>query len=118
MGNVLGNLKPAPVWKHFEKICSIPHPSQHEAKLAEYVMEFARSVGCQAKADQRGNVVLTKPATKGMENRRGVVFQVHLDMVPQKNPDVTHDFVKDPIRPRIEGDLVKATGTTALEFAL
>lgn len=112
MGNVLGNLKPTAIWKHFEKICSIPHPSKHEQKLAAYVKEFAQSCGCEATVDEAGNVIVRKPATKGMENRRGVVFQCHLDMVPQKNSDVKHNFETDPIQPRIEGDLVKASGTT------
>ncbi|MFH1262961.1 MAG: aminoacyl-histidine dipeptidase [Pseudomonadota bacterium] len=112
MGNVLGNLKPTAIWNHFEKICSIPHPSTHEKKIAEYVRDFGKSCGLESTIDEAGNVIIRKPATKGMENRRGVVFQTHLDMVPQKNQDVKHDFPTDPIRPRIEGDLVKATGTT------
>lgn len=112
MGDVLGNLKPAPLWKHFEKLCSIPRPSKHEQQAAAYVYEFAKSCGLQALRDEAGNVIVKKPATKGMENRRTVVLQTHLDMVPQKNQDVAHDFTKDPIKPRIEGDVVKATGTT------
>jgi dipeptidase D len=112
MGDVLGNLKPAPIWKHFEKLCSIPRPSRHEQQAAAYVYEFAKSCGLQALRDEAGNVIVKKPATKGMENRRTVVLQSHLDMVPQKNQDVQHDFTKDPIKPRVEGDVVKATGTT------
>jgi dipeptidase D len=112
MGDVLGNLKPAPIWKHFEKLCSIPRPSRHEQQAAAYVYEFAKSCGLQALRDEAGNVIVKKPATKGMENRRTVVLQTHLDMVPQKNQDVAHDFTKDPIKPRVEGEIVKATGTT------
>jgi len=112
MGDVLGNLKPAPLWKHFEKLCSIPRPSKYEQQAAAYVYEFAKSCGLQAIRDEAGNIIVKKPATKGMENRRTVVLQTHLDMVPQKNQEVQHDFTKDPIKPRVEGDLVKATGTT------
>lgn len=112
MGNVLGNLKPAAIWNHFEKICSIPHPSTHEAALGAYMKEFCTSCGCEVIVDEVGNVIAKKAATKGMEDRRTVVLQCHLDMVPQKNADTKHDFKTDPIKPRIEGDVVKATGTT------
>ena len=109
---VLGSLKPTPVWKHFEKLCSIPRPSKHEQQAAEYVLAFAKSCGLQAVRDAAGNVIVKKPATPGMENRRTVVLQTHLDMVPQKNQEVQHDFTRDPIKPRLEGETVTATGTT------
>lgn len=112
MANDLGSLKPAAIWKHFEKICAIPHPSSHEQKIAAYVKDFATSCGCEATMDAVGNVIVRKPATKGMENRRGVVLQAHLDMVPQKNQNVKHDFLTDPIKPVVDGNSVKATGTT------
>ncbi len=112
MGDVLGSLKPTPVWKHFEKICSIPRPSKKEQKIAAYVRDFGKSCGLESTIDSAGNVIIRKPATKGMENRRTVVFQTHLDMVPQKNQDVKHDFEKDPIKPRVDGNVVRATGTT------
>jgi dipeptidase D len=112
MGDVLGSLKPAPIWKHFEKICTFPRMSKKEEKFAAYVRDFGKSCGLESTIDNAGNVIIKKPATKGMENCRTVVLQSHLDMVAQKNQDVKHDFEKDPILPRIEGDIVKATGTT------
>ncbi|MDD5571830.1 MAG: aminoacyl-histidine dipeptidase, partial [Bacteroidales bacterium] len=112
MAKVLNNLKPQPLWDIFEDICSVPHPSKHEKKLAEFVIDFAKKNGIEATNDQVGNVILRKPATPGKENLKGVIMQSHLDMVPQKNSDVSHDFEKDPIKPRIEGEWIKATGTT------
>ncbi|MFA6924240.1 MAG: aminoacyl-histidine dipeptidase [Bacteroidales bacterium] len=112
MAKVLNNLKPQPLWDLFEEICNVPHPSKHEKKLAEFVLDFAKNNGIEAATDQAGNVILRKPATPGKENLKGVIMQSHLDMVPQKNSDIPHDFEKDPIKPRIEGEWVKATGTT------
>jgi dipeptidase D len=112
MANVLGTLKPAPVWTLFEEICGIPRPSKHEQGMIDYVLAFAKSHDLDARVDGVGNVIVKKPATPGMENRKTVVLQSHLDMVPQKNQDVEHDFEKDPIRPLIDGDLVTADGTT------
>jgi len=109
---VLGNLKPARVWSIFEDFCNIPRPSKHEEAARNYVIEFAKKNKLAYDIDEVGNIVLRKPATKGMENRMTVIFQGHLDMVPQANSDVKHDFLKDPIKPRIEGEWVKATGTT------
>jgi len=110
--SVLGHLKPEAVWKHFEEMCSIPHPSKHEDAMREYVINFAKKNNLEYEVDAVGNVVIRKPATKGMENRKGVIFQGHLDMVPQANSDIKHDFEKDSIKPRIDGEWVKATGTT------
>ena len=112
MGNILSGLKPEGIWKHFEEICEIPHPSKHEQKMIEYVVNFAKSHNLEYEVDEVGNVVIRKPATPGFENKQGVILQGHLDMVPQANSDIKHDFEKDPIKPRIEGDWVKATGTT------
>jgi dipeptidase D len=112
VGDVLGKLKPSGVWKHFEDICSIPRPSKHEEKAAAHVRQFAESCGLDYEVDEIGNVLIRKKATSGMEDRRTVVLQAHLDMVPQKDPDVKHDFATDPIRPRIEGETVRAQGTT------
>jgi dipeptidase D len=112
MGDVLGSLKPPEVWKHFEKICSIPRPSGKEQKMAAHVREFASSCGLKHLIDAAGNVMIWKAATPGMEKRRTVVLQTHLDMVPQKDQDVDHNFETDPIRPRIDGDVVRAHGTT------
>ncbi len=112
MGNVLSGLKPTGLWKNFEDICSIPHPSKHEEKIREHVLAWAKTHNLQTKVDEVGNVIVSKPATPGMDDRKGIILQAHLDMVPQKNNDTPHDFLKDPIKPRIDGEWVKATGTT------
>lgn len=112
MGNVLNGLKPEAIWNHFEDICQIPHPSKHEQKMIDYVVNFAKEKNLEYEVDEVGNVVIRKPATLGMENRQGVILQGHLDMVPQANSDIKHDFTKDSIKPRIDGEWVKATGTT------
>nr|WP_249198809.1 cytosol nonspecific dipeptidase [Enterobacter hormaechei] len=108
----LSQLSPQPLWDIFAKICSIPHPSYHEEQLAEHIMGWAKEKGLHAERDQVGNILIRKPATAGMENRKPVVLQAHLDMVPQKNNDTVHDFTKDPIQPYIVGEWVKARGTT------
>jgi dipeptidase D len=112
MGNILSGLKPEAIWKHFEEICEIPHPSKHEQKMVEYVINFAKAHNLEYEVDEVQNVVIRKPATQGLENRKGVILQGHLDMVPQANSDANHNFEKDPIKPRIDGEWVKATGTT------
>ncbi|UIM95026.1 beta-Ala-His dipeptidase [Yersinia ruckeri] len=108
----LSKLSPQPLWDIFAKICSIPHPSYHEEELAQYIVAWAKEKSLHAERDQVGNILLRKPATKGMENRKPVALQAHLDMVPQKNSDTVHDFTKDPIQPYIDGEWVKARGTT------
>ncbi len=110
--SVLGHLKPAAIWQHFEEMCAIPHPSKHEEAMRNYVVEFAKKHNLEYEVDAVGNVVIRKPATKGLEDRKGIILQGHLDMVPQANSDTKHDFEKDPIKPRIDGEWVKATGTT------
>ncbi|ROL55744.1 aminoacyl-histidine dipeptidase [Bacteroidetes/Chlorobi group bacterium Naka2016] len=112
MGNILGNLEPKIVWDIFEEITQIPRPSKREEKIVAYVIDFARKHGLEYRQDKLGNVVIKKPATPGMENRKGVVIQGHLDMVCEKNADVEHDFLNDPIKPYVDGDWVKAQGTT------
>ncbi|MDX5629822.1 MULTISPECIES: beta-Ala-His dipeptidase [unclassified Brenneria] len=108
----LSQLTPQPLWDIFAKICSIPHPSYHEEALAAHILAWAQEKGIHAERDQVGNILLRKAATPGMENRKPVVLQAHLDMVPQKNNDTAHDFTKDPIQPYIDGEWVKARGTT------
>ena len=112
MDKNLTALKPALVWKHFAEIAKIPRPSSHEEKIRAYVIGVAKSLGLECKEDAAHNVYVRKPASKGMENRKGIVLQAHLDMVPQKNNDTVHDFEKDPIETYIDGDWVKAKGTT------
>jgi len=108
----LSQLSPQPLWDIFAKICSIPHPSYHEELLAEHILSWAKEKGFYTDRDQVGNILIRKPATAGMENRKTVVLQAHLDMVPQKNNDTEHDFTQDPIQPYIDGEWVKARGTT------
>ncbi|MCA1179098.1 MULTISPECIES: beta-Ala-His dipeptidase [unclassified Pantoea] len=108
----LSQLSPQPLWDIFAKICSIPHPSYHEEALAEHVVSWAKEQGLWVERDQVGNILIRKPATAGMENRTPVALQAHLDMVPQKNNDTVHDFTKDPIQPYVDGEWVKARGTT------
>ena len=105
-------LKPALVWKHFAAICNIPHPSHHEEKIRQYVVDFATAQGLEYLVDEANNVLVRKPATAGMENRKGIVIQAHLDMVPQKNNDKVFDFENDPIEAYIDGEWVTANGTT------
>lgn len=111
MGN-LSSLLPHTLWENFEALCNIPRPSKHEGRVIEYVKEFAAKHNIECLSDEVGNIVLRKPATAGMGKRKPVVLQAHLDMVPQKNSDTTHDFKKDPIQAYIDGDWVTAKGTT------
>lgn len=108
----LSTLSPQPLWDIFAKICSIPHPSHHEEALASHILSWAAEKGLFAERDAVGNILIRKPATKGMEDRKIVVLQAHLDMVPQKNNDTDHDFTKDPIQPYVDGEWIKAKGTT------
>lgn len=112
MGNILGNLEPKVVWEIFEEITQVPRPSKREEKIIAWAIDFATKHGLEYKQDKLGNLAIRKPATPGMENRQGVVIQGHLDMVCEKNADVVHDFLNDPIKPYIDGDWVKAQGTT------
>lgn len=108
----LKTLNPHLLWTHFDNICSIPHPSKHEEKLRQYLLEFAKIQQLEFKTDKVGNIVILKPGTSGREKQNVLVLQAHIDMVPQKNSDKVHDFFRDPIVPQIDGDWVKATGTT------
>lgn len=108
----LSQLSPQHLWQHFAKICSIPHPSKHEEALAQYIINWAKEKNLHAERDAVGNILIRKPASAGMENRKSVVLQAHLDMVPQKNNDTEHDFTKDPIQPYVDGQWLKARGTT------
>jgi len=113
MGTI-SQLKPASLWQLFEKICSIPHPSKHEQKISAWIQSWAKELGLAIKEDEVGNLFIKKPATAGMEDRQGIILQAHMDMVPQKNNDTSHDFLTDPIKPYIidSGDWVTAEGTT------
>ena len=106
------SLAPQNVWKHFYSLTQIPRPSGHMEKVTEFLINFGKGLGLESFVDEAGNVIIRKPATPGMENRKGVILQAHMDMVPQKNNDTVHDFEKDPIETFIDGDWVKAKGTT------
>lgn len=108
----LSSLTPQPVWNWFSQLCAIPHPSKQEEALATYIVSWAQNKGLTVTRDTVGNVIIKKPASPGYENRKGVIMQAHLDMVPQKNNDTNHDFATDPIKPFIDGDWVTAQGTT------
>ncbi len=112
MNNQILSLKPESVWKNFHSLTQIPRPSKKEARIIEFMRNFGQSLGLETIVDEVGNVIIRKPATPGMENKKGIVLQSHLDMVPQKNSDKTHDFEKDPIETLIDGEWVKANGTT------
>lgn len=112
MSKEIINLEPKAVWENFYQLTQVPRPSKHEGKIQDFMMKFGKSLGLETEKDAIGNVVIRKPATPGMENRKGIVMQGHLDMVPQKNNDTKHDFEKDPIDARIDGEWVKARGTT------
>lgn len=105
-------LQPVEVWKHFDALTKIPRPSKKEKKVVEFIKDFGRKAGLETKADAVGNVIIRKPASPGMEKRKGIILQAHLDMVPQKNSDKKHDFEKDPIETLVDGEWVKANGTT------
>jgi dipeptidase D len=112
MNTNLETLEPKGIWKNFKSITQIPRPSKKEVRIIDYVKKFGENLGLETKVDSVGNIIIRKPATQGMENRKGVIFQAHLDMVPQKNSDKKHDFEKDPIEAFIDGEWVKANGTT------
>ena len=106
------NLKPECVWRNFYALTQVPRPSGHLEKVQQFLLDFAKDAGVEAFKDPAGNIVMKKPATPGMENRKGIIMQAHMDMVPQKSPDSNHVFETDPIEPWIDGEWVKARNTT------
>ena len=106
------NLKPECVWRNFHALTQVPRPSGHRDKIQQFLLDFAAKAGVEAFKDEAGNIVMRKPATPGMENRKGVIMQAHMDMVPQKSKDSAHNFETDPIETWIDGEWVKAKGTT------
>ncbi len=110
--NNISKLKPELVWKYFDEVTKIPRPSKKEEKIIEYLLDFAQKHQFEAEKDDAGNVVIRKPATQGMENATPVILQSHSDMVCEKNSDVDFNFDTDPIQTYIDGDWVKAKGTT------
>lgn len=105
-------LEPVCVFEHFSKINAIPRPSKHEEQMIEYLKEFGRERGLETIVDETGNVKISKPATPGYENRKTVILQSHMDMVCEKLVDVDIDFTKDPIETYVDGEWLKAKGTT------
>lgn len=112
MSNEILKLKPEAVWRYFYDLTQIPRPTGHVQQVIEYVSGVGKKLGLETKVDAVGNVLIRKPATKGYENKPVVAMQGHMDMVPQKNNHVKHDFEKDPIQPRVDGEWVKANETT------
>jgi dipeptidase D len=106
------DIKPVEVWSIFDQMLQIPRPSRHEEEIQNWAVSFGNSLALETIKDEVGNVIIRKPATPGMENRKGVILQGHLDMVPQKNSDKVHNFETDPIEAIIDGEWVKANGTT------
>ncbi len=112
MNNNLYKIQPVEIWNYFSEILRIPRPSKKEEKIANYLIEFAKRHQLNYKVDEIGNIVILKPATPGMKNRKSVCLQSHMDMVCEKNKDTDFDFESDAIRAYIDGDWVKAEGTT------
>ena len=99
----LSNLEPQIVWNIFEQMCANPRPSKHEEKVSAWIQQLAKDHNVECKEDKVGNLILRKAATAGMEDRKGVVLQAHMDMVPQKNSDTEHNFITDPIDAYVDG---------------
>ena len=106
------NLKPECIWRNFDALTQVPRPSGHLEKVQQFLLDFAKKTGVEAFKDEAGNIVMRKPATPGMENRKTVILQAHMDMVPQKEKTSTHNFETDPIQTYIDGEWVRAKGTT------
>lgn len=105
-------LKPACVFEQFARVNQIPRPSKHEEKMIEFLKEFGESRNLDTQVDKTGNVIIRKPATKGYEDRKTVILQSHMDMVCEKLVDVDIDFTKDAIQTYVDGEWMKAKGTT------
>ena len=110
--SVFQGLQPSAVWGYFEEICQVPRPSKKEGKIMAFLLDWAKKHDLEACRDEAGNVLIKKPAAPGRENAPTVVLQAHMDMVCEKNSDTAHDFDKDPIRPYVDGEWVRAKGTT------
>ncbi len=109
---IFKSIEPSSLWQYFEAITKIPRPSQHEDKIIAYLIDFAAQQRLECKKDEVGNLLICKPASKSRKKASPIVLQSHVDMVCEKNSDVIHDFLNDPIKPYIEGEWVKAKDTT------
>lgn len=105
-------MKPECIWRNFDALTQVPRPSGHLEKIQQFLLDFAKKVGVEAFKDAGNNIVMRKPASPGMESKKGVILQAHMDMVPQKAPDSKHNFETDPIETYIDGEWVRAKGTT------
>lgn len=110
--NEIKDLQPQAIWKNFYLLTQVPRPSGHLEKIQKFLLDWAAGKGVEARMDEAGNILMYKAATPGMEDCKVVTLQGHMDMVPQKASDSTHDFENDPIRTYIDGEWVKAKGTT------
>lgn len=110
--SAITNLSPRLIWEQFDAITRVPRPSKKEAKIIDFLVDFAKEHQIEYQKDEIGNVVMRKPATPGLEDHPMVILQAHMDMVCEKNSDVEFDFENDPITTRIEDGWVKAEGTT------
>ncbi len=106
------DLEPKALWSNFYSLTRCPRPSKHEEAVRNFLVDWAKKKKIDCRVDKVGNVIMSKPATKGMENRCPVVLQAHMDMVPQARAGKKHDFLKDPIETKIVGDWVYACDTT------
>lgn len=112
MGKEIKKIEPTGLWENFYELTQIPRPSKKESKALDFIEAFGKSHKLETIRDAIGNVIIRKPATAGMENRQGIILQGHCDMVPQKNSNKQHNFETDPIETIIEGNWVRANGTT------
>src|SRR5690625_7778554 len=112
MNDSIRKLQPTSLWNNFANLNDIPRPSKKEEKVRKFMMDFGKNLDVETLEDRIGNVIIKKPATPGMDNRKTVVLQSHLDMVTQKNNDAEHDFDKEGINMFIDGDWDRAEGTT------
>ena len=112
MNSPIKTLEPISIWSHFADLNAVPRPSKKEERVIQFMMDFGKNLNLETFKDNAGNVVIKKPATTGMENRKTVVLQGHLDMVHQKNSGTHFDFDSQGIDMYVEEDWVKANGTT------
>jgi len=110
--NDIRQLEPKALWQNFYSLTQIPRPSHKKDEIGAFLENFGKSLGLETLRDEIGNVLVRKPATPGMEGRKAVILQAHMDMVPQKNSHIPHDFQKDPIDAYIDGEWVTARETT------
>lgn len=112
MSTVFAGLSPERVWYYFGEICKIPRPSKKEKHITDFIVAIARKLNLEHEIDDTGNILIRKPASTGYDHLPVVILQSHIDMVCEKNNDTYHDFDNDPIIPRIDGEWIKASGTT------